>query len=189
MAYIRETKDIIKGSALMLFIKDNNTYKPIGFATEHAIELNLETTDISCKDMGDFSATLPQRLTWSGSASNLYSDEGEEFYMRLVQSMTPIDIVFAKATEYNGYGDDAEIGIVNVDNAIDWIPSTTFNGDHQSTDTSWGGKVAEGKALITNFSINASAGDNATMSIQLQGVGALKFKTTTNSQTNPANPQ
>lgn len=170
MAGFRSNSDIIKGSALMLFFNDNGTDTPIGFATEHSIEINLETTDISTKDHGDFAAVLPQRLTWSGSASNLYSDEGEAFYMSLVTSMTPVKVKFAKASEYLGY-DETEV-----------VGSETYRAERgivgdtgRSANWTAGDVVAEGEALVNNFSINASAGDNATMTIQLQGVGSLVF--------------
>ena len=41
--------------------------------------------------------------------------------------------------------------------------------------TAWtaGTVIAEGKALITSFSINAGGGENATMSVTFTGVGAL----------------
>ena len=160
--YVRQNSEIIKGSALMLFVGDN--YDPVGFATEHSLEINLETVDISTKDHGDFAAKLPQRFTWTCTASNLYSDEGELFYADLMKTMTPVKVKFAKASQYNAYGQDAEEGIVEVDGATDWTAGTV---------------VAEGKALITNFSMNASAGDNATLSVQFEGVGELTFGTTT----------
>lgn len=163
--------NIIKGSALMLFFGDNGT-DAVAFATEHSLEINLETTDISTKDHGDFAATLPQRLTWSASASNLYSDAGIEEYYKRINSMSPIKVKFAKAQytptnaqapkDYEPYADTggkAEKGIVNAANGAEaWTP---------------GKIIAEGNALVTNVSVNASAGDNATLSIQLQGVGAL----------------
>lgn len=165
---VLKNSDIIKGSALMLFFEDDKT---VAFATEHSLSISLETTDISTKSHGDFSATLPQRLTWSASASNLYSDVGIEEYYKRINSMSPVHIKFAKAQyvvdgathDYEPYADTggkAEKGIVNAANgAEDWQPGTI---------------VAEGDALITSVEINASAGDNATLSIQFQGVGALE---------------
>ena len=158
--------EIIKGSALMLFLgedKDNAAVAPVSFATEHTFEVNTENVEIVTKDNGDYPGYLAQRFTWTVSASNLVSKTGVQTYLKYQKSMKPIKIKYAVAAEYNPYGDDdgAEKGIIgdNVDQTA-WTPDATQ-------------VIAEGSAIVENVSINSSAGDNSTMSIQLRGTGPL----------------
>ena len=152
MAALRTNQDIIKGSKLMVFY--NNA--PIGFATSHTLSLTMNTTQVSTKDNGDFPSTLPQNITFEVSAENLYSELGEATYMQIMQSMQPVTLVFAEAANYSNTS--AQKGLPMEDNGAEWTVGT---------------KVAEGKALLTSFSINAPAGENATMSVTFTGSGDL----------------
>ena len=143
--------DIVKGSVLMVFLDD----KAIGFATSHSLNLTTNTTEISTKDHGSFPSVVPQNVTWEVTAENLYSDAGEKTYMDAILNMTPVHIKFAKASNYNN---QYEPGIVGTKESKTWTAGTV---------------IAEGKALITSFSINAGGGENATMSVTFTGVGAL----------------
>ena len=145
-------QDIVKGSALMVFLGDS----AIGFATSHALSLTANTTEVSTKDHGDYPAVVAQSIGWEVTAENLYSDTGETTYMKAMLAKTPVDIKFAKVTNYSNTD---EKGIIDNGEKTAWTAGTV---------------IAEGKALITSFSINAAAGDNATMSVTFTGVGALK---------------
>jgi hypothetical protein len=147
----RKNSDILKGSKLMVFLGGN----PIGFATSHALSMTVNTTEISTKDHGDYPAVLAQSISWEVTAENLYSDAGEATYMGLMLTKTPVSIEFAQASNYSNTD---EKGIIDVTPAKTWSAGTI---------------IASGKALITSFSINAPAGDNATMSVTFTGVGAL----------------
>ncbi len=151
MSTIRENSQILKGSVLMLFIGT----EPVGFATSHSLSLTLNTTEVSTKDHGDYPSVLAQSISWEVTAENLYSTAGETKYMQTMIAKTPVTIKFA----ISSYNQTDEKGIVGVDNASDWSASTV---------------IAEGKALITSYSINAPSGDNATMSVTFTGVGSLK---------------
>ena len=157
----RKNSDILKGSKLMVFLSG----APIGFATSHALSMTVNTTEISTKDHGDYPAVLAQSISREVTAENLYSRSGEKTYMDALKTKQPVTLVFSEATNY---GAD-EHGIIQPEGstgtASDWTPDTTY--------TTSGGKIAEGKALITSFSINAPAGDNATMSVTFTGVGEL----------------
>ena len=143
--------DIVKGSVLMVFLDD----KAIGFATSHSLNLTTNTTEISTKDHGSFPSVAPQNVTWEVTAENLYSDTGETTYMKAMLAKTPVDIKFAKVANYSNTD---EKGIIDNGEKTAWTAGTV---------------IAEGKALITSFSVNAAAGDNATMSVTFTGVGAL----------------
>lgn len=150
--------DIIKGSAMQIWLGTDT--EPVAFATEHSFSINIETVDISTKSHGDFAATLPQRITWTCSASNLVCDDGLLNYYQKTIGMSKVHVKFAYISNYAGYEDPsgAEKGIVGEDNEKTWTVGAT---------------IAEGDALITSLEINASAGDNGTCTIQLQGMGSL----------------
>lgn len=148
-------QDIVKGSALMVFLGGS----AIGFATSHALSLTTNTTEISTKDHGNFPSVVAQNISWEVTAENLYSDTGETTYMNAMMNMTPVDIKFAKVANYSATD---EKGIIDNAEKTAWTAGTV---------------IAEGKALITSFSINAASGDNATMSVTFTGVGALNQQT------------
>lgn len=145
MAALKNT-DMLKGSIMMIFY--NN--KSIGFATSHQFSAQVSTNQIATKDHGNYPATLPQTISWSITAENVYSDAGETTYMGLLKGMAAVDIVFAKVADTAGVQSAGIIG------------SETW---------AQGPVIASGKALVTDFSINAPAGDYATMSVTFTGVG------------------
>ena len=150
----RTNTDIIKGSKLMVFL--NGT--PIGFATSHSLSMTTNTSEISTKDHGDFPSVIAQNISWEVTAENLYSQAGESTYMTAMKTLQPVTIVFAEASNYSN------------SQAQGATPMDSTNGQEWAVGT----KIAEGNALITSFSINAPAGDNATMSVTFTGQGELK---------------
>lgn len=136
---------------------------PIGFATSHSLSMTTNTTQVSTKDHGDYPSTIAQNITWEITAENLYSTTGESTYMTAMKTMQPVTVVFAEAGNYN-----------NNTTAQPGIQGISTNGPAEWSYSEPGSvKVAEGKALITSFSINAPAGDNATMSVTFTGTGDL----------------
>lgn len=150
----RSNTDIMKGSKLMVFL--NGT--PIGFATSHSLSMTTNTSEISTKDHGDFPSVIAQNISWEVTAENLYSSAGESTYMTAMKTLQPVTIVFAEASNYSN------------SQAQGATPMESTNGAEWTVGT----KIAEGNALITSFSINAPAGDNATMSVTFTGQGELK---------------
>ena len=150
----RSNTDIMKGSKLMVFL--NGT--PIGFATSHSLSMTTNTSEISTKDHGDFPSVIAQNISWEVTAENLYSSAGESTYMTAMKTLQPVTIVFAEASNYSN------------SQAQGATPMDSTNGAEWTVGT----KIAEGNALITSFSINAPAGDNATMSVTFTGQGELK---------------
>lgn len=151
MAGIRNNSDIVKGSMLMVFMGG----EPIGFATSHSLSLTTNTTEVSTKDHGDYPSVIAQSISWEVTAENLYSDAGESTYMTAQLAKTPVTLSFAKASNYSATD---EKGVIGTNGHSDWTPGTV---------------IASGQALITSFSVNAPAGDNATMSVTFTGIGAL----------------
>ena len=146
--YSLTNADIIKGGHLMVFLND----EPIAFATSHSLSKTMNTQEISTKDHGDFSAVLPQNITWEITTENLFA---ESDYATLVDSMLagqPVDVVFA--------------------NAASWVKTGIDNSSKTWTPDSAGTQLS-GKALITSLTANANTGENATFSATFTGVGAI----------------
>jgi len=152
MAALRSNTDIIKGSKLMVFLSDS----PIAFATSHSLSITVNTSEVSTKDHGDFPSVIGKNITWEITTENLYSDGAESALWTAMKTMQPVTVKFAPASNYNN--ETAQKGIVDVDSASDWSAGTA---------------IASGKALITSLSVNAPAGDNATLSATFTGVGEL----------------
>ena len=147
--------DIVKGSMLMLFV--DAAAAPIAFATSHSISFTTNTSEVSTKDHGASPAVIANSISWEITAENLYSDTGIDTLMTLMNSMQPVTVSFAKisATE-----EAWKPGIVTGASATNWSASSSH-------------VIASGKALITSLSVNAPAGDNATISATFTGNGGF----------------
>lgn len=151
MAAVRQNSDILKGSKLMVFIGSD----PIAFATSHSLSITMNTTEISTKDHGDFPSVIGQNITWEITTENLYSDGGETALWNAMKTMQPVTVQFAPASNYSNT--TSQQGLL-ADGQANWTAGTA---------------IASGKALVTSLSVNAPAGDNATLSATFTGVGAL----------------
>lgn len=152
MAALRSNTNIIKGSKLMVFLND----APIAFATSHSLSITVNTSEVSTKDHGDFPSVIGNNITWEITTENLYSDNAESALWAAMKTMQPVTVKFAPATNYDN--ETSQKGIVGVESATEWTAGTA---------------IASGKALITSLSVNAPAGDNATLSATFTGVGEL----------------
>lgn len=152
MAALRSNTDIIKGSKLMVFLGST----PIAFATSHSLSITVNTTEVSTKDHGDFPSVIGNNITWEITTENLYSDAGQTALWNAMKTMQPVTVSFAPASNYSNAS--SQQGIVDVDGGTEWTSGTA---------------IASGKALITSLSVNAPAGDNATLSATFTGVGSL----------------
>ena len=177
MANLSNT-DIIKGSKLMVFIGG----QPVGMATSHSLSMTLNTTEVSTKDHGDFKAIIPQDISWELTAENLYTNAGKKTYMDAISNMTLVTVQFVN-TNYNNTKERGVLGQQSsgyqstpsaelIGRAENWTVGAQGPQGPQANPV--GGEViATGQAYITSFQINASAGENATMSVTMTGVGAL----------------
>lgn len=150
MAGLRNLSDIVKGSALMVWVDDAT----IGFATSHTLSLSSNTTEINTKDNGDYPGVVVQNITWEVTAENLYSSDIPTLIGKM-KAKDPVSLTFGEVA-----WDDPENGVIGDNgNGSDWT----------ATDT-----LVEGEAIITSISINAAAGDNATASVTFTGTGPLE---------------
>ena len=145
--------NVIKGRDLMLFING----KSIAFATSHSLSISLDTTETTSKDSGGkWTSALANKMSWGMQSENLMSNDGEgvgfEQLFDMMTAQQPIDAVFALEKNYKNKADEVTKG--------GWIPSTTG--------------TYSGKVLITSLECSAPNEDNATFSVSLTGIGALK---------------
>lgn len=154
---------IIRGKKLMLFIKENETYKAIAFATNHTFSTSASTINVSHKDLADLAEGQAKwddqdidTFSWSITSEHLYANEGAGYTAKdiftLYANGTVLDVKFGLA-DASTTGAPAETG---------WVPSTTNTTG-----------MLSGKAVITSFDINASVDDNASFSITLTGKGPI----------------
>ena len=155
---------IIRGVDLMLFVDG----KSIASATNHTLTISSDTEDINTKDTGFglWTTTQIKSMSWTVSSENListfYTDEPDTTkdkytYTKLFDMMVarqPLDITFAVRS-----GADLDY---------------TYRDEQTEAMTPMAGDGFIGKALITNITYNANVGDNASMTIELSGCGALK---------------
>lgn len=147
---------ITRGSELQLFYNGNT----LAYATSHTLTQTAETSSISTKDNGINTSNVVTSLTWEVTAENLYTDDDFDTLDALYQAGEPIDIVLSRVSNFSTKGLVATGGDVQA-----WASDST--------------NYRTGKAIITNLSVNANAGEYATYSITLTGTGALKKMPTT----------
>ena len=141
---------IIKGDELQLFYNGN----AFAWATSHTLTLTGNTVDIATKDHGSWGASEIGNITWEITSENLYSDDDYDTLFDLMVQKEPIDVVFAKVSNYDPDGLTRVGG-----NVASWQYSKT--------------NYRTGKAVISNLTANANTGENATYSLTLTGAGPL----------------
>lgn len=139
----------------MLFLKKDNAWQSIGFATNHTLSVSADTKETTNKDEGngDWQSSEVGTLSWSVTTENLMDDTKKNgaTYDTLFDIMTKkehIKGVFGPKT-------DAEITDTN-----GWTPDLE--------------KCRMGDMIITSLEENAQNGENVTFSATFTGVGALK---------------
>ena len=165
--YLRQNSDILKGTVLMLFVDG----EPIAFATSNSLNFTTNTTEVSTKDHGLFPAVIAQSISWEATAENLACAENIDQLLGILEGAknnTLVTLKFAKPTNWQ------DEGIVEVDGASEWENTNTDCDASHTITANDANIIAEGKALLTSFSINAPAGDNTTLSATFTGVGAIK---------------
>ena len=120
--------------------------KSIAFATSHKLTINAETVETTSKDnTGDWTSKQVKKLSWNATSDNLYSvDSFAILYNAMIQK-TKLTVAF-------------DIKVAGA------LPTTGWTGNDQGY---------YGEAIITSLEANAPDGDNATFSVNFEGVGAL----------------
>lgn len=140
--------DIYKGQ-LHLFFGDT----PLAFGKTASLEITAEEIDITNKMLGDWGGALSGKKSFSLQADAFYSKKGESFdsLFAKFEAGTPVDFTFSTATSED---------------------QDSFGGTFTaSEDVKFSGKV-----IVTSLSLQSNAGEYATFTATLKGVGKLKNK-------------
>nr|DAX48666.1 MAG TPA: major tail protein [Caudoviricetes sp.] len=149
---------VIKGRDLLIYANG----KCLALSTSSSLEISQDLVEVSSKDAGGGKWTASQggKLSWSMSSENLFSTEpeglGYENLFKLMTDQVEVTVVFGLEKTYK-----------NKPNSVPkngWLPNTSG--------------IYSGKALITSLSLSAPVDDNATYSVELQGVGELTLTPT-----------
>ena len=151
------SKKILKGDQIQLWDYNNGT---LAYATSHTLTLTGNTTDISSKDHGWWTATSVGSLTWEITAECLYTYSDFDLLFNKMISNEKIHLVWGEVDNYDPNGLTTTGG-----NVQKWISSPNFYS---------------GYAMITSINANANTGENATYSVTFTGAGAfIKHETIT----------
>ena len=144
------SKKILKGDQIQLWDYDNGT---LAYATSHTLTLTGNTTDISSKDHGWWTATSVGSLTWEITAECLYTYSNFDLLFNKMIHNEKIHLVWGEVDNYDQNG-----LITTGGNVQRWISSPNFYS---------------GYAMITSINANANTGENATYSVTFTGAGAF----------------
>jgi len=151
------------GGDIMLFYYDGTSYTSIAHGTSHQLSLSTQTEDINTKDAGKFGLTEVSRIQWSITADHLYTRDGWNTFYSYMTANTTTNPDANKITVVFGEKDGATPGTddVNIKADGNWVPESTY------------AYVYSGVAVINSLNLNAQNGQKATISVELQGQGAL----------------
>ena len=146
---------IVLGEKVQLWVKDKSGATPtcLAMATSLSVEISADATDISSKDSGRWASSLLGKISWTASASNLFTVADYSKLIDVMVANTPIEIVFATVKNY------------------DTVTSGTTD-----TPTVWESNddMYHGKVIVNSISLSANNGEVATYDVSFTGVGALQ---------------
>ena len=153
---------IILGEKVQLWVKDKSGATPtcLAMATSLSVEISADATDISSKDSGRWSSSLLGKISWTASASNLFTVADYSKLIDVMVANTPIEIVFATVKNYDTVTSGA----------------TDSEGMFTNTPTVWESNddMYHGKVIVNSISLSANNGEVATYDVSFTGVGALQ---------------
>ena len=153
---------IVLGEKVQLWVKDKSGATPtcLAMATSLSVEISADATDISSKDSGLWASSLLGKISWTASASNLFTVADYSKLIDVMVANTPIEIVFATVKNY----DTVTSG------------TTDSEGMFTNTPTVWESNddMYHGKVIVNSISLSANNGEVATYDVSFTGVGALQ---------------
>ena len=153
---------IVLGEKVQLWVKDKSGATPtcLAMATSLSVEISADATDISSKDSGRWSSSLLGKISWTASASNLFTVADYSKLIDVMVANTPIEIVFATVKNY----DTVTSG------------TTDSEGMFTNTPTVWESNddMYHGKVIVNSISLSANNGEVSTYDVSFTGVGALQ---------------
>ena len=166
MADVSNGRLMKDGGDIMLFYYDGSSYTSIAHGTSHQLSLSTQTEDINTKDAGKFGLTEVSRIQWSITADHLYTRDGWNTFYSYMTADTTLDPNANKVIVVFGEKDGTTPGTadVNIKSDGNWVPNSYATYSY----------VYSGKAVINSLNLNAQNGQKATISVELQGQGALE---------------
>lgn len=147
-----------RGDDIMLF---DDKGKSLAFGKSHTLTIGVETQEVSTKDHGIYGSKKATKVTWSISAEHMYSEGAYDTLFDKMVALEPITVYFGKKKSETA---DKTVADGDLDA---WKPNTPT----QST-------LRTGQVIITKLDLQAQSGDNATFSVEFEGVGKIsKAKT------------
>lgn len=150
---------IVKGKKLVAFVKKENSFVSIGYATNHSLSTSGSTISVSHKDLADagqgghWSDQELDELSWTITSENFYSNDAE-------------GITFADLWNYYAAGTVLDLKFGVCSDSVSGVPTGGWTPSNS-------GLVLQGKAIISNIEVSAPVDDNASFSVQFQGKGPL----------------
>lgn len=147
-----------RGDDIMLF---DDKGKSLAFGKSHTLSVGIESQEISSKDSGVFTSKKATKVNWSISAEHMYTEGAYDKLFDAMLTLEPITVYFGKKKSEAA---DKTVADGDLDA---WKPNTPT----QST-------LRTGQVIITKLDLQAQSGDNATFSVEFEGVGKIsKAKT------------
>lgn len=141
----------------MVFIKESSKLTAVAYATNHTVNISMNTVDRSTKDngAGQWQENGPGLRNWSINTDCLVGDDsnpglGINALLSKLSSGETVELVFAYKTE----------------RTVKDVPTQGWTPDSKNQ---W-----SGKALVTSLTLNAQNGQDATWSATFTGCGALE---------------
>lgn len=150
------------GEKVQLWVKDKSGATPtcLAMATSLSVEISADATDISSKDSGRWSSSLLGKISWTASASNLFTVADYSKLIDVMVANTPIEIVFATVKNY----DTVTSGTTDEEGMFTNTPTVWESNDD----------MYHGKVIVNSISLSANNGEVSTYDVSFTGVGALQ---------------
>ena len=149
----------------MVFVNNGTKLQSIAYATNHTLEVSMNTTDTSTKDNGNglWQNSEPGMMSWSMSTENLMSDSAQNglsfnSLFDIMLKRQTVEVAFALQTNNIDYA--GKLDTVFEAPSDGWTPDTA-NQYH-------------GKCYITSLNITATNGEKATYTATFTGAGNLQ---------------
>ena len=141
------------GDDIMLF---DDKGKSLAFGKSHTLSIGVETQQISHKDSGVYGSKKATKVNWSISAEHMYSEGAYDTLFDKMVALEPITVYFGKKKS------EGDKTVADDPTLTAW----SANNPPQST-------LRTGQVIITKLDLQAQSGDNATFSVEFEGVGKI----------------
>ena len=157
-------KNILNGSQLIVsFTPKGGDETVTAFSTSHTFNITTSQEDVLTKEYGKYPGKIIGTVEWEVTCENLAGDTS-------VSSISALLKAFKKQASD---GEPVSLKFGNIGNQWNDGKGTMGEGGELSQFTGVQDSIIEGQAIITSLSMNAAAGENATISATFTGVGAL----------------